>query len=100
MGFLKFILWTSCAIAIGVGIATWEVDGRTPLEHGERAWKRTGSTGSVKSLASDLGESMEDAIDSAKDTLGAKNPGAPRESYRAEDRAAVEQLISQRAKKQ
>lgn len=98
MGFLKFILWTSCAIAIGIGLSTWKVDGRTPLEHGERAWKSSNGGNKAKSFATDVGEHVEEALESAKDTLGARNPG-PRENHSEDDRAAVEQLISQRSKK-
>ncbi len=41
MGVLKFLVWTTCAVGLGVFLARGNVDGRSPLEHMERTWKRT-----------------------------------------------------------
>lgn len=99
MGFIKFVLWTSCAIAIGVGLASWEVDGRTPLEHAKRAMRQPSGLDHAKDFAEDAADSVGEAIETAKDKLGARNPGAPHERHSDEDRQAVDQLISQRSKK-
>jgi hypothetical protein len=92
MGALKFIVWTACAVGLGIFLATGEVDGRTPLEHMERAWKR-----SVKPHAVDrMKDGLEDAYEGAKDAVSRPTNAAPRERISAEDRAAVNRIIAQK----
>lgn len=92
MGALKFIVWTACAVGLGIFLATGEVDGRTPLEHMERAWKR-----SVKPNAMDrVKDGLEDAYEDAKDAVARPTNAGPRERISAEDRAAVNRIIAQK----
>lgn len=91
MGFLKFLLWTGCAVGLGIFLAKGEVDGRTPLEHIERTWKRTVQPSRVERLKGDL----EDVLEDAKDALGRKSDG-PRERITAEEREAVNRIIAQK----
>jgi hypothetical protein len=92
MGALKFIVWTACAVGLGIFLATGEVDGRTPLEHMERAWKRT-----VKPSAVDrVKDGLEDAYEDAKDAVSRPTNAPPRERISAEDRAAVNRIIAQK----
>ncbi|QSQ19211.1 hypothetical protein JY651_28140 [Pyxidicoccus parkwayensis] len=92
MGALKFIVWTACAVGLGIFLATGEVDGRTPLEHMQRAWKR-----SVKPNAVDrMKDGLEDAYEDAKGAVSRTTDSAPRERISAEDRAAVNRIIAQK----
>ncbi|MFP2910340.1 hypothetical protein ACLESD_35940 [Pyxidicoccus sp. 3LFB2] len=92
MGVLKFIVWTACAVGLGIFLATGKVDGRTPLDHMERAWKRT-----VKPSAVDrVKDGLEDAYEDAKDAVSKKTDAPPRERISAEDRAAVNRIIAQK----
>ncbi|WP_164018621.1 hypothetical protein [Pyxidicoccus trucidator] len=92
MGALKFIVWTACAVGLGIFLATGEVDGRTPMEHMERAWKRT-----VKPSAVDrVKDGLEDAYEDAKDAVSRTTDAPPRERISAEDRAAVNRIIAQK----
>ncbi|XXF76374.1 hypothetical protein P2318_25445 [Myxococcaceae bacterium GXIMD 01537] len=91
MGFLKFLVWTSCAVGLGIFLARGEVGGRTPLEHMERSWKRT-----VKPTQVDrLKDGLEDALEDAKEAVGRKAAG-PRERITEEDREAVNRIIAQK----
>ena len=92
MGALKFIVWTACAVGLGIFLAKGNVDGRTPLEHMEKAWKRT-----VKPSAVDrVRNGLEDAYEDAKDAVSRPTNAPPRERITEEDRAAVNRIIAQK----
>ena len=91
MGFLKFLVWTTCAVGLGIFLAKGDVGGRTPLEHLERTWQRN-----VKPSKMDrIKDGLEDALDNAKDAVSRK-ADAPRERITEEDRAAVNRIIAQK----
>lgn len=91
MGALKFIVWTACAVGLGIFLATGEIDGRTPLQHMERTWKRT-----VKPSAVDrMKDGLEDAYEDAKRAVSRTTDAPPRERITEEDRAAVNRIIAQ-----
>jgi hypothetical protein len=39
---LSFLLWTGCSVALGIWLATVEIGGRTPVQHGQRALRGWG----------------------------------------------------------
>lgn len=99
MGMLKFLAWTACAVGLGIFLAKGEIDGRTPLDHMERAWKRTvrpSHMDRVRDGVDRMKDGLEDALEDAKDAVGQKKEAAPRERITAEDRAAVNRLIAQK----
>lgn len=83
---LKFIVWTGLAIGLGVFIAKYEIDGRTPLEHAQHLWKRKVNPSKVDQLK-----------DGLHDVLGAasKKP----ERYSPDERNAIDQIIAKRQAK-
>lgn len=94
MGVLKFLVWTACAVGIGVFLARGNVDGRSPLEHLERTWKR-----SVNPSAMDrMKGSVEDALEDAREAVSQKSANAPgpRERITPEDRAAINDIIARK----
>jgi hypothetical protein len=98
MDMLKFLVWTACAVGLGIFLAKGEIDGRTPLDHMERAWKRNVRPSHVDRVKEGVGrvkDGLEDALEDAKDAVGSKTEAAPRERITAEDRAAVNRLIAQ-----
>jgi hypothetical protein len=99
MGLLKFLVWTSCAVGLGIFLAKGDIDGRTPLDHMERAWKRNVRPSHMERMKDGVDrvkEGLEDAIDEAKDAVGKKGETAPRERITAEDREAVNRIIAQK----
>lgn len=92
MGALKFIVWTVCAVGLGIFLSTGQVDGRTPLEHMQRAWKRTVKPSTVDRVK----DGLEDAYEDAKDAVSKPTNAPPRERISAEDRAAVNRIIAQK----
>lgn len=92
MGALKFIVWTACAVGLGIFLSTGEVDGRTPLEHMQRAWKRSVNPNAVDRVK----DGLEDAYEDAKDAVSRPTNAPPRERISAEDRAAVNRIIAQK----
>ena len=92
---LKFVVWTACAVGLGVFLATGEIDGQTPLEHARRAWKRKVNPSKVDQLK----DGLREAIDEAKDTLSQKTSDAPTERYSDDERAAIDRIIAGRATK-
>lgn len=87
MGFVRGVVWTVGAVALGVGLATVEVGGKTPLVHARKAWERAEAGEWLKDRA-------DDAVDKARGALG--QPQQPRERHSAEDRAALERIIAKR----
>ena len=91
MTFLKWLIWTVCAVALGVYLASGDIDGRTPLEHAQRAWKQTVNTSKIDRLKDGLGDTLEDA----KDKVTGKPAKPPRERITRDEREAVNRLIAQ-----
>ncbi|MCY1043356.1 hypothetical protein OV208_18715 [Corallococcus sp. bb12-1] len=94
MGVLKFLVWTACAVGLGVFLARGNVDGRSPLEHMERTWKRSVNPSAMDKVKG----SFEDALDDAKQVVSQKsaNASAPRERITEEDRAAINNIIAKK----
>lgn len=92
MAFLKTAIWTLSAVGLGIFLATAEVDGRTPLEHMERTWKRTVNPSQVDWLK----DGLEDALDDAKDAVSSSKSKHPRERISPADREALNRVIAQK----
>jgi hypothetical protein len=94
MGFLKFLVWTGCAVGLGVFLATGEIEGRTPLEYVQRAWKRHVQPSQVERVK----DGVRDALDEARDAVNrtTKQASVPRERITPEDRAAIDRIIAQK----
>jgi hypothetical protein len=100
MGFLKFLVWTGCAVGLGVFLATANIDGRSPLEYAQRQWKRHVQPGQVERqvdrVKNGLGDALDEAEDAVKRTTKQATKTAPRESITNEDRAAIDRIIAQK----
>jgi hypothetical protein len=99
MGILKFLVWTACAVGLGIFLAKGEIDGRTPLEHMEQAWKRNvrpSHMDRVRDGVDRVKDGLEGALDEAKGAVGQKTEQGPRERITAEDREAVNRIIAQK----
>lgn len=91
MGFLRFVLWTACAMGLGVVMATVVVDGRTPLEHMKGAWStHVARPGHVDEVKTRVNEALEDA----RDALAEDAEEKPRERHSERDREAVKQILA------
>lgn len=75
MGFIRFLIWTSMCIALGIFIASYEVDGKTPAAHFKQIWKGV-PVEKVKQLAAPM--------------------TAPTETHSAEDREAINRIVAKR----
>lgn len=103
MGFIKFVIWTACAMSLGVYISTARYQNGTPLEQLQRLWKQHGP--SETAVRQNVKGAVEKATGAAKalpgklekvqgETAAAEKP---EEHHTPEDRAAVNKLIAQRA---
>ena len=87
MKLLSIVVWTICAVALGIFLASVEIDGRTPMQHLQRAWKRNVNPSKVDRLK----DGLRDAIDDAKSQLSkTKRP----ERYSEDERRAIDRLIA------
>lgn len=93
MRFFKFLLWTSLMVGFGIFLARYKVAGRTPVDHAEKVWHEQATQQRVHRAE----QKVKDAYEDAKVHLGTAQ--APREHHSADERAAVNQLIAQRATK-
>lgn len=99
MGLLKFLVWTACAVGLGIFLSKGQIDGRSPLDHMERAWKRNVTPSHMDKVRDGMDrvkDGLEDALDEAKEAVGKKTDSAPRERITSEDREAVNRLIAQK----
>ncbi|OJH34723.1 hypothetical protein [Cystobacter ferrugineus] len=109
MGFLKFLVWTACAVGLGVFLATVDFNGRTPVEYVQREWKRQVQPNRVERVANSLRDALDDAENAVKRTTRQATPSAakapapapapsagPRERITHEDRAAIDRIIAQK----
>ncbi|MFZ5472092.1 MAG: hypothetical protein ACOZIN_21895 [Myxococcota bacterium] len=87
MGFIKFVVWTSLAVGLGIFLATQPVLGRTPVEHAQRAWEN-GGPHKLQRLKAGIGEAV--------DEVRAARRGQPTERYSTEERAAVNDLFAKK----
>jgi hypothetical protein len=76
-------LWTVAAVGFGIFLASAQIDGQTPMEHAQRAWKRKVNPSKVDQLKNGL----RDAIDSVSDKK-------PTERYLEDEREAIERLVA------
>lgn len=90
---IKFLLWTACAMALGVWMATARVDGATPLEHLTHLWKSAPASTTVENAKAGLEEKIEDA----KDALSSARDHQVRERHSDKDKEAVNRLIAKRS---
>jgi hypothetical protein len=98
MGILKFLVWTTCAVGLGIFLAKGQIDGRPPLEHMERAWKRNTRPSQVERMKDGVDRvksGLGDALDEAKEAVGKKTDAPPKERITTQDREAVNRLIAQ-----
>ena len=95
MGFLKFVVWTACAVGLGIFLSNAQVDGRTPLEHMERAWKRHVQPSQVDRMKDGLRDTLDEAKEAVTQTTKPR-PTGPKERITAEDRAAIQRIIAQK----
>ncbi|HEX8822366.1 MAG TPA: hypothetical protein VF794_20740 [Archangium sp.] len=101
MGFLKFLVWTGCAVGLGVFLATVDLEGRSPLEYAQRQWNRHVRPTQVERQVDRVKDGLRDAVDEAKGavhrtTKQVAAPATPRERITPEDRAAIDRIIAQK----
>jgi hypothetical protein len=96
MGILKFLVWTACAVGLGVFLATVEVEGRTPVEYVRREWARQVPPNRVEQVTHSLRDALGDAEKTVKRTARQATAAGPRESITHEDRAAIDRIIAQK----
>jgi len=94
-GFIRFVLWTSCAVAFGVFLGTADLGGKTPLQHlqGLYAQQQPGLD-KAKAGAGALIDDVRQKVDAR-----AQPPKRPTERYSAGEKAAIDQLIAKRPSK-
>ena len=95
MGFLKWLVWTLCAVSLGVWLGTGRVDGRTPLEHAQRAWNQHVSGAPLERMKDGLQDTWDGARAKAGPARDARPAPAPRERISEGDRAALNKLLAQ-----
>jgi hypothetical protein len=83
---LKFLVWTACAMALGVWFATARVGGATPLEQLTQAWKKAPTPVA----------GLEEKIEDAKDAFSSAKDHQVRERHSDKDKEAVNKLIAKR----
>lgn len=110
MGAVRFLLWTGCAVGLGIFLATWRTQGRTPVEHAQGAWHRAegawragsgpAQMNEWKGEATGLWQRVRDAVLGPDEAPAKRNvaragepASAPAERHSPEDRRALDRLI-------
>jgi hypothetical protein len=89
---LKFLVWTALATGLGIALATYEVGGKTPVQHFQRVWKQNGMATKLDGWKIGAREAFEDGKDSISRTWDKK----PTERHSRADREAIEKLVAKR----
>jgi hypothetical protein len=92
MGLIKFLVWTGCAVGLGVFLASAEIQGRTPLQHVQQTWRRHVPPSQLERVKVGLQDSWEETRESV--SRKTREQTAPRERITAEDRAALERILA------
>lgn len=87
---LRIALWSFTCIGVGIGLASVNVSGKTPVEHATRAFKKL-----PLPKWDQVKDSVEDTVDDAKKKLSSAQD-APTEKHHDDERAAVGKIIAQR----
>lgn len=91
MGILRFVLWTTLCIGLGIFLGTYEIGGKTPWQSAQGLWKQSApKLEKVKDSAEDL------VVDVKKKVT--PTSAAPKERHTQDDRDAIDQIISKRSK--
>jgi hypothetical protein len=87
MGFIRFLLWTGICIGLGIFAASYEVDGKTPMQH-------------LKAIYQATPHSVEGTLDKAKKAVATarQEAAAPTEQHSEADRDAINRLVAKRSK--
>lgn len=93
--FLKFVAWTALAVGLGIFLSSYEIDGRTPLEHARHAWKHHVNPSKLDQLK----DGLHDALDDAKGAIEEKTSKKPSERYSDDERKAINRIIAKRQTK-
>ena len=92
MGILRFVVWTTLCIGLGLFLGTHQFGGHTAWESMQGAWKQQAPRlEKVKGGAEDL-------VDDVKKKVSTQEAAQPKERHNKEDREAINQIISKRSK--
>lgn len=94
MGLIRFFMWTGVSIGVGVGLATVEVGGRTPLMHLERLWKH--ERPKLERASHDAVAEVKKKVSSKDVVGGGGGASGPKEQHSAADRSAIDEIIGKR----
>lgn len=82
MGFIRAAIWTALCVGLGIFVGTYDLDGKTPLEHMQKEWKTTNAQDHVDKL-----------VDGAKTKIA-----EPVEKISKADRDSLNSLIAKKSK--
>lgn len=90
MGFIRAAIWTAICVGLGVFVSTYELNGKTPLEHLQKEWR---SSSARDQLEGQLDGKLDQLVEGAKTTLA-----PPVEKISKADRDSLNSLIARKAK--
>ena len=86
MGTLRFLIWSSLCIGLGIFLGSYEVHGHTPWQMMQGTWKQQSPK---------LDKVRDDAAVLVDDF---KKKPAPSEQHSADDKKAIDAIIGKRTK--
>lgn len=92
MGLIRFVIWTTLCVGLGIFLGTYELKGRTPWQYAQSMWKHEGPR------LEKVREDAEGFVEGVKRKVTDAQPATaqPSERHAPEERQAIEQLISKR----
>lgn len=93
MGILRFVVWTTLCIGLGLFLGTYELGGKTPWQSAQSLWKQQApKLEKVKDGAEDLVGDVKKKVTSTPEAA------APKEKHTKDEREAIDQIIAKRSK--
>ena len=90
MGILRFLVWTTLCVGLGIFIGTVEFGGQTTWERARGVWKQQGPR------MDKVKDGAEDLMDKAKKKVSTAPEAAPKERHSDEDRQAIDAIIARK----
>lgn len=92
MGTMRFVLWTTTCVAVGIALGTVEVGSGTAVQHVQRLVRQKGPR------LDQLKDGATNLVDEVHKKVTAPKPAGPTERHSAAERSAIDDIIAKRQK--
>lgn len=97
MRLIRFVVWTSCCVALGIWLGSGRLGTKTPLEHLQGALR---SAPRLEKVRQEVREGAEGFVEDVKKKVSFSGTREPTEKHTPSERAAIDEIIAKRQAKE